>query len=56
MSLDEFVASFQALIPQDTPGWAVASSSISIAAQGKRGGSVGAVRKGLLSFSPATVN
>lgn len=30
MSLDEFVASFQALIPRDTPGWAAASSSVAI--------------------------
>lgn len=28
MSLDEFVASFQALIPQDSPGWAKASPSV----------------------------
>lgn len=31
VSLDEFVASFQALIPQDTPGWGVASSSVTAA-------------------------
>ena len=31
MSLDEFVASFQALIPPDTSGWAAASSSFNAA-------------------------
>ena len=31
VSLDEFVASFQALIPSDTRGWAAASSSFTAA-------------------------
>lgn len=53
MSLDEFVASFQALIPQDTPGWATASSSV---AGGTGRGSGGVVRTKTVGGSPETRN
>lgn len=44
MSLDEFVASFQALIPRDTPGWAAASSSVAATPATGGTGSMSTVR------------
>ncbi|CAM9744831.1 unnamed protein product [Scytosiphon promiscuus] len=55
VSLDEFVASFQALIPQDTPGWAVASSSVT-AATGGRVSTVSKRHRGVVAATKAGIN
>ncbi|CBJ33221.1 calmodulin-like myosin-light chain [Ectocarpus siliculosus] len=54
VSLDEFVASFQALIPRDTPGWAAASSSVAATSATGRTGSMSTRRQGAISIASAT--
>ncbi|CAM9466188.1 unnamed protein product [Ectocarpus fasciculatus] len=54
VSLDEFVASFQALIPRDTPGWAAASSSLAATPATGRTGSSSGRRQGAISIASAT--